>query len=92
MCSCRFKFWVAATRAVLLCIFLTCFEAFDLPVFWPILVGYFLVLFATTMKDRVKHMIEYRYVPFSTGKKKYEPKEEGAKKSSGPLRLVLGII
>ena len=42
---------------------------FDVPVFWPILVVYWLVLFFLTMKRQIKHMIKYRYLPFSTGKK-----------------------
>ena len=42
---------------------------FDVPVFWPILLMYFLVLFFVTMKRQIKHMIKYRYIPFSFGKK-----------------------
>lgn len=48
---------------------LTLFSVFDVPVFWPILLVYFLALFFVTMKSRVKHMIKYKYLPFSTGKK-----------------------
>ena len=48
---------------------LTFFPVFDVPVFWPILLMYFLVLFFVTMKRQIKHMIKYRYVPFSFGKK-----------------------
>lgn len=47
----------------------TFFSAFDIPVFWPILVAYWLVLFFLTMKRQIKHMIKHRYLPFSTGKK-----------------------
>jgi hypothetical protein len=48
---------------------LTLFDVFDVPVFWPILVMYFLALFFVTMKSRIKHMIKYKYLPFTTGKK-----------------------
>jgi hypothetical protein len=48
---------------------LTLFDVFDVPVFWPILMLYFLALFFVTMKTRIKHMIKYKYLPFSTGKK-----------------------
>lgn len=42
---------------------------FDVPVFWPILLLYWLLLFTVTMKRQIKHMIKYRYLPFTTGKK-----------------------
>ena len=40
-----------------------------MPVFWPILLLYWLVLLFVTMRRQIKHMIKYRYVPFSWGKK-----------------------
>ena len=40
----------------------------DVPVFWPILLCYWIVLFILTMKRQIMHMIKYKYVPFSTGK------------------------
>ena len=40
-----------------------------MPVFWPILLMYWLVLLFVTMKRQIKHMIKYRYIPFSLGKK-----------------------
>merc|ERR1711990_407855 len=33
----EFKFWLSAQRATMISIFLTFFEAFNIPVFWPIL-------------------------------------------------------
>lgn len=48
---------------------MTLFPMFDVPVFWPILVLYWLLLFTVTMKRQIKHMIKYRYLPFTTGKK-----------------------
>ena len=47
---------------------MTFFTAFDVPVFWPILLLYWLFLFILTMKRQVLHMIKYKYVPFSVGK------------------------
>ena len=61
----EFKFWVMGTKAVLICIGMTFFSFFDLPVFWPILLGYFILLVFITMKERIKHMIKYKYLPFS---------------------------
>ena len=47
----------------------TFFPIFDVPVFWPILLLYFFVLFFITMKRQVKHMIKHKYIPFDLGKK-----------------------
>lgn len=43
-------------------------------VFWPILLLYFITLFVLTMKRQIKHMIKFRYVPFSFGKAQYKGK------------------
>lgn len=48
---------------------MTLFPMFDVPVFWPILLLYWLLLFTVTMKRQIKHMIKYKYLPFNTGKK-----------------------
>lgn len=48
---------------------MTLFPVFDVPVFWPILLMYWIVLFVVTMKRQIKHMIKYKYLPFSFGKK-----------------------
>ena len=55
-----------------------CVRSFNIPVFWPILLMYFIALFVLTMKRQIKHMIKYRYVPFSFGKTRYKGKEEGS--------------
>lgn len=65
----EFKFWAAAFRAVCASLFMTFFGMFDLPVFWPILLAYFILLVFLTLKDRIKHMYKYQYVPFAMGKK-----------------------
>lgn len=54
-------------KAALLSLCATFFSAFDVPVFWPILVVYFIILFTITMKRQIRHMIKHRYVPFTTG-------------------------
>jgi hypothetical protein len=43
----------------------------DIPVFWPILLMYFVILTAVTMKRQIRHMIKYKYIPFDFGKKSY---------------------
>lgn len=75
----EFKFWYQAQRAVVFAIFATFFQFFNVPVFWPILVLYFFILFGISMKQRIKHMIKYKYVPFSFGKPKHKGKEDAGK-------------
>ncbi|GAY60514.1 hypothetical protein CUMW_202570 [Citrus unshiu] len=49
-------------------------DAFDVHVFWPILLFYWLTLFTLTMRRQIMHMIKYRYVPFSFVKQRYDGK------------------
>eukprot|EP01147_Barroeca_monosierra_P005333 gene5333-8854_t len=49
----EWKFWVLAQRAIFVAFAATFFKVFDVPVFWPILVLYFLLLFAVSMKQRI---------------------------------------
>ncbi|KAM0265215.1 hypothetical protein ACHAQJ_000369 [Trichoderma viride] len=67
----EFKFWYWATRAIGIAFVCTWFTIFDVPVFWPVLVMYWMILFVLTMRRQIQHMIKYRYVPFSVGKKSY---------------------
>ncbi|KAL8747915.1 MAG: hypothetical protein Q9190_000239 [Brigantiaea leucoxantha] len=64
----EFKFWHSATRAILISFICTWFSVFNVPVFWPVLVVYFIILFSLTMRRQIQHMIKYRYVPFTFGK------------------------
>ncbi|GAB6019930.1 retention in endoplasmic reticulum protein 1 [Chamberlinius hualienensis] len=75
----EFKFWYSATKAIVIAMICTCFDAFNIPVFWPILVMYFITLFCITMKRQIKHMVKYRYIPFTHSKPKYRTKEENPK-------------
>uniref|UniRef100_A0A914VTF5 Protein RER1 n=1 Tax=Plectus sambesii TaxID=2011161 RepID=A0A914VTF5_9BILA len=72
----EFKFWYSATKGIVIAFFCTFFEVFNVPVFWPILVMYFFVLFFLTMKRQIRHMIKYRYIPFTTGKPRMRGKED----------------
>ncbi|KAA8537606.1 hypothetical protein F0562_027214 [Nyssa sinensis] len=60
---------------------MTFFSLFDVPVFWPILLCYWIVLFALTMKRQIVHMIKYKYVPFNIGKQRYTGKKSTASSS-----------
>ncbi|KAL5556935.1 hypothetical protein UlMin_039171 [Ulmus minor] len=70
----EFKFWYSITKAFFIAFVMTFFSAFDVPVFWPILLFYWMVLFVMTMRRQIAHMIKYRYVPFSLGKQRYDGK------------------
>ncbi|KAJ7559845.1 hypothetical protein O6H91_04G104900 [Diphasiastrum complanatum] len=72
----EFKLWYAFTKAFCVAFVLTFFSIFDVPVFWPILLLYWAVLFALTMNRQIKHMIKYKYVPFSFGKQRYVGKKK----------------
>ncbi|KAF3439005.1 hypothetical protein FNV43_RR17280 [Rhamnella rubrinervis] len=70
----EFKFWYSLIKAFCIAFVMTFFSAFDVPVFWPILLFYWIVLFVMTMRRQITHMIKYRYVPFSFGKQRYDRK------------------
>ncbi|KAG8462582.1 hypothetical protein KFE25_010407 [Diacronema lutheri] len=74
----EFKFWYSYVKAFCTASVMTCFDMFNIPVFWPILLLYFITLFVLTMKRQIKHMIKYRYVPFSFGKARYKGRAEDA--------------
>ncbi|KAK9670346.1 hypothetical protein RND81_13G195400 [Saponaria officinalis] len=65
----EFKFWYSITKAFCIAFVMTFFSVFDVPVFWPILLFYWFVLFTLTMRRQIHHMVKYKYVPFSFGKK-----------------------
>lgn len=44
----EFKFWHSATRAITIGFVCTWFSIFDIPVFWPVLVVYWVILFVLT--------------------------------------------
>lgn len=67
----EFKFWYNSIRATVLSLCLTLFPFMDIAVFWPILLMYFILLFALTMRRQIQHMIKYKYIPLDIGKKRY---------------------
>ena len=54
----EFKFWYALTKAFCVAFVMTFFSLFNIPVFWPILLLYFIALFFLTMKRQIKHMMK----------------------------------
>lgn len=80
----EFKFWYAITKAFLVAFVLTFFSMLDVPVFWPILLCYWIFLFFLTMKRQILHMIKYKYIPFDLGKQRFSDKKSAS--SSGTPR------
>ncbi|GKV21135.1 hypothetical protein SLEP1_g31143 [Rubroshorea leprosula] len=78
----EFKFWYSMTKAFCIAFVMTFFSMFDVPVFWPILLCYWIVLFTLTMRRQIAHMIKYKYIPFNVGKQKYTGKKSSASGSS----------
>ncbi|PKA47222.1 Protein RER1B [Apostasia shenzhenica] len=78
----EFKFWYSITKALSIAFVMTFFSVFDVPVFWPILMFYWVVLFFLTMKRQIRHMIKYKYIPLNLGKQKYTGKKTTASSSS----------
>ncbi|VDO34424.1 unnamed protein product [Haemonchus placei] len=78
-CITQILFRHSAMKATLIAIFCTFFEFFNVPVFWPILVMYFIILFFLTMKRQIMHMIKYKYIPFTVGKPRMAGKEDTGK-------------
>ncbi|XP_017256393.1 protein RER1B [Daucus carota subsp. sativus] len=74
----EFKFWYSITKAFCIGFLLTFFPIFDVPVFWPILLCYWIIQFLLMMKRHIMHMIKYKYIPLDLGKQKYV-------KSSSPV-------
>ena len=66
----EFKFWLSCVKGTGMAACMTLFPIFDVPVFWPVLLLYFLILLFFTMKRQILHMVKHKYVPFSFGKKK----------------------
>jgi len=50
---------------------MTLSESFDIPVFWPLLLFYFVFIFFVTMRKQISHMMRYNYVPIDISKRQY---------------------
>ncbi|CAH9060533.1 unnamed protein product [Cuscuta epithymum] len=70
----EFKLWYSITKAFCIALTLTFFSMFNVPVFWPILLFYWVVFFMLIMRKQILHMIKYKYLPFSFGKQRYDVK------------------
>eukprot|EP00698_Gefionella_okellyi_P006603 TRINITY_DN15925_c0_g1_i1.p1 TRINITY_DN15925_c0_g1~~TRINITY_DN15925_c0_g1_i1.p1 ORF type:complete len:186 (+),score=29.68 TRINITY_DN15925_c0_g1_i1:23-580(+) len=75
----EFRFWQRTTASVLIGLFCTFFRIFNIPVYWPILLIYFIILTGVQMKQRIVHMLRHRYIPFNVGKPRFPGKTEPGK-------------
>ena len=67
----EFTFWNRVSITLIVSIFLTFFKGFDIPVFWPLLLVYFFLIFGLVMKRQIQHMIKYHYLPWDYAKTRY---------------------
>ena len=67
----EYSFWSVMFWTFMMAIPMTFFEAFNIPVFWPLLLVYFIMIFFLIMRRQIKHMIKYNYLPWDSGKKNY---------------------
>lgn len=69
----EFLFWYYFTRALIVAVILTFSRIFDIPVYWPILLIYFIILFIFTMRKQILHMYQHNYLPWTQNKPSYLP-------------------
>ncbi|KAJ7106050.1 Rer1 family-domain-containing protein [Mycena crocata] len=96
---------LSATRATVIALLCTVSEVFDVPVYWPILVVYFFVLFALTMRRQIQ-CVRFRFphlpptfLPSTCAyllhrhmiKYKYVPFDIGRKTRYGSLFCLIGL-
>ena len=71
----EFVFWRRAIAAMGLAFFASLLP-FDLPVFGPLLIFYFIIVCIFTFRTRISHMIKHGYLPFDIGKPKFNKPSE----------------
>lgn len=67
----EYHFWLGSLIVTVVCLFTTFFRIFDLPVFWPLLLLYFILITIIMLKKKISDMIKHRYIPFTVQKKRY---------------------
>ncbi|ELA48404.1 hypothetical protein VCUG_00013 [Vavraia culicis subsp. floridensis] len=68
----EFDFWWLSVRLVLISFLTTFSSLFDIPVYAPILILYFIVISLLTAKNLYRHMKKYNYNPFYVAKESYK--------------------
>ena len=73
---------LSVVRGFSLSFVFTFFQFLNLPIYWPLLVLYFLMLMFVLLKQRIQHMLKYRYIPMDIGKKTFKQQRGGGVKFS----------
>jgi hypothetical protein len=50
----------------------------DIEIYWPLLLGYFVMMTIFLCRFKIEHMIRYKYIPFDFGKAKYQRRHQEA--------------
>ena len=58
----EYTFWSRVSLTLFISIICTFFKGFDIPVFWPLLLVYFFLIFGLVMKRQIQHMIKYYFI------------------------------
>lgn len=69
------SFWTGAAVSVTVSIISTLFAFFNIPVYWPVLLVYFIMISFLMLRAQIQHMLKHHYIPFDIGKKKYREGE-----------------
>ena len=66
--------------ATVVAIILSYMDFLRIPVYWPLLLVYIVLVFLVACKQRISHMIKFKYVPFDANKMKYNTKKNDSTK------------
>ncbi|KAG5623886.1 hypothetical protein H5410_009104 [Solanum commersonii] len=80
----EFKFWYSITKAFCIAFVLTFFSVLMCLSFGRFSL-YWVVLFTLTMRRQIRHMLKYKYLPFSFGKQRYDGKKAASSESEDLL-------
>lgn len=67
----EFAFWETVFWSFFLGFLISFNSDANIPVFWPLLLLYFILIFYITMRKQINHMVKYKYLPWSNGKQRY---------------------
>lgn len=68
----EYKLWLLYVQLTSAAFFMSLFDIFDIPVFVPILVIYFIFISILTVRNLKRHMEKYNYNPFFTSKTSFK--------------------
>eukprot|EP00826_Nyctotherus_ovalis_P039665 TRINITY_DN3827_c0_g1_i8.p1 TRINITY_DN3827_c0_g1~~TRINITY_DN3827_c0_g1_i8.p1 ORF type:complete len:192 (-),score=41.70 TRINITY_DN3827_c0_g1_i8:144-719(-) len=63
--------WKSYMMAFAVSIAISYIDFLNIPVYWPLLVGYFAIVMFIAFRSKIAHMLQYSYVPVDIGKRNY---------------------